>query len=84
MKALQYSLNLDKRRKFIRKEMQKNKLTPSQLAGLSDLGPVTVLRFLEGSTGQPADRTVLSLFDALGYDVIEVPRPVASAGKFGS
>lgn len=83
MNHMQWAVLLEEERAFIKREMDRQGLTPSQLAGLANMNPYTVNRFLEGITYSPAHRTMVSMFDALGYEVAKLPKGTVMRGRKG-
>ena len=83
MNHIQWSQHLEEERKFIQRKMEENGLKPSQLAGLANLGTETVVRLLDGLTYRPGHRTMIALFDALGYEVVRLPKNNISNKRLG-
>lgn len=69
MNHLEFAQLITEERDFVVSEMKKQNLSASQLAGLSNLGVVTVVGFVEGRTFSPHHRTVVSIFLGLGYEL---------------
>ena len=83
MNHIQWAMFLEEERAAIKKEMERQGLKASQLAGLANLGSVTVNNFLEGITFSPAHRSIVSMFDALGYEIAKLPKGTVIQGKKG-
>lgn len=69
MNQIEFAVMISEEREFIKREMKAQGLSPSQLASLSHLQPLTAINFLDGVTFSPHHRTVVGLFYGLGFEL---------------
>jgi len=78
MTHIKYALKIQRYRKIILKRMKLLKMKTAEVAALGNLGIVTVSNFLEERTFSPQIRTIESMLEGVGCEIVVIEKSIAN------